>query len=155
MNAKLLAAVVVVVVIAGAYIVGDARQRTLRVDAEGRVAALEGRVAQAEARVRAGELLGRVLTVKEAVVRQNYGQALEQSSLFFDAVRAEAGGTPVPALREALNEALASRDAVTAALAQGDPAVVETLTRLELLLRRALGYAIPPEPAAAAPATPS
>jgi hypothetical protein len=148
MHATLLAAVVVVVLIAGAYIVGDARQRTLRVDAEAQVAALEARAARAEARVRTGELLGRVLTVREAVVGQNYGQALEQSSLFFDAVRAEAGATPEPGLREALTEVLASRDLVTAALAKSDPGVLETLNRLELRLRRALGYAIPPDPVA-------
>jgi len=37
------------------------------------------------------------------------------------------------------------RDGVTAALAKADPAVVEALHGIELRLRRALGYALPPD----------
>lgn len=103
-------------------------------------------MAQAEARVRAAELLGRVLTLREAVVRQNYGQALELSSAFFDAVRAEAGATPEAALREALTGVLASRDQLTAALAQSHPGVLDALHGIEIRLRRALGYPTPQDP---------
>jgi hypothetical protein len=80
-------------------------------------------------------------------MRQNYGQALDLSSPFFDAVRAEATGSPDSGLRDGLNEVLAMRDGVTAALAKADPTVIETLHGIELRLRRALGYAVPPESA--------
>lgn len=143
----LLAAIAVVAVITAAYFAGYLPERRQRAAAESEVGALRSRLAVAEARVRTGELVGQVLTVKEAAMRQNYGQALELSSSFFDAVRAEAATTPDSRLRDGLNEVLAKRDLVTAALAKGDPTVSETLHSLELGLRRALGYAISPEPA--------
>jgi hypothetical protein len=107
----------------------------------------QNRLAAAEARVRFGELLGEVLTVKEVTVRQNYGQAQQLSSSLFDRVRAEAAETRESAFRDALNEVLARRDAVTASLTKADPGVVEVLHTIELRFRRALGYSVPPEPA--------
>lgn len=49
-------------------------------------------------------------------MRQNYGQALELSSPFFDAVRAEIARSPDSELADGLNQVLAVRDGVTAAL---------------------------------------
>ena len=80
-------------------------------------------------------------------MRQNYRQALERSTPFFDAVRAETARAADAGLRDGLSEVLALRDAVTAGLAKADPTVVDTLHGIELRLRRALGYALPPEPA--------
>ncbi len=42
-----------------------------------------------------------------------------------------------------LTSVLSRRDAVTAALAKADPAVVSTLTMVERDLRRALDYPVP------------
>jgi hypothetical protein len=85
--------------------------------------------------------------MKEVAMRQNYGQARELSSVFFDAVRAETARSADSGLVDSLNQVLAMRDEVTATLAKADPAVVETLHGIEVRLRRALGYALPPEPA--------
>jgi type II secretory pathway pseudopilin PulG len=145
MRTKLLVAVAVVLV-GGAFLFGYLPQRTRRATAEAQSALLQERLTAAEARVRAGELLGQVLTVKEVAMRQNYGLASERSSAFFDAVRTEVPITPHSALRDAMNEVLAQRDIVTAALAKGEPSVVETLHDIELRLRRALGLSMPPEP---------
>ena len=87
-----------------------------------------------------------MLTVKEVTMRQNYGLALEHSSRFFDAVRTEAAATLDPGLRDGLNEVLGKRDSVTAALAKADASVIGILHAIELRLRRALGYTLPPEP---------
>lgn len=135
------------VVIAGAYLAGYLPESRGRIAAEAEVGELQMRLAAAEGRVRVGELLGQALTLKEVAKRQDYGQALDLSSPFFDAVRAEAARSPDSGSRTGLNEVLAMRDAVTAALAKADPTVIETLHGIELRLRRALGYALPPESA--------
>lgn len=147
MRTKGLIAIAAAAVIGGAYWAGYLPERRVRIAVEAEVGALQTRLATAEARVRLGELLGQALTVKEVAMRQNYGQALELSTPFFDAVRAETARAADAGLRDGLNEVLAMRDEVTAALAKADPTVVESLHGIELRLRRALGYALPPEPA--------
>jgi hypothetical protein len=143
---KRIVAVAVVVLLGGAFLVGYVPERRLRIAAEEQIRLIQDRLAAAEARVRLGELLGEVLTVKEVTIRQNYGQAQELSSSFFDRVRAEAAETRESAFRDALNEVLARRDVVTAALTKAEPSVVEVLHTIELRFRRALGYSMPPEP---------
>jgi hypothetical protein len=146
MPAKLIVGVAAVAILGGAFLAGYVPQRALRVTAEAQIAQLEERLTAAEARVRAGALLGQVLTVKEVAMRQDYGMAAERSSVFFDAVRAEASVTPPGELEDALNGVLAQRDLVTAALAKGEPGVVEMLLDIERRLRRALGFTMPPAP---------
>jgi hypothetical protein len=51
--------------------------------------------------------LGQALTIREVVLRQNYGQAQELSSMLFDNVRKEADATPSDVARGALDEVLA------------------------------------------------
>jgi len=50
-------------------------------------------------------------------------------------------------LRNGLGDILAQRDAVTAALANGDPSVTTMLYEIERRLRDALGYPVPPSSA--------
>lgn len=143
MRTRLIGAAVVVIVIAVAYLAGYLPQRRLRLAAETQAGELEARVGAAETRVRIGELLGRALAVKELAIRQDYGQALERSSTFFDAIRRETAMISDTPLRDGLNTALALRDTVTARLAKAEPASVESLHDVELELRRALGYEMP------------
>ena len=142
--------VVVVVLLAAAYVAGfwPQRERVSVLQAEN--VTLQQRVEAAEARVRAGVLLGELLTLREVVQDLNYGQARGLSSPFFEHVRAEAGRTTDAGLRQALESILAVRDPVTVALTQGDEAALRHLRESERRLRLALGY--PPPPAAAAPA---
>jgi hypothetical protein len=132
-------AAVAVVVVAGAYLAGYLPERRARIAGERELTAIREELLAAQQRVRLNELLGRALMLKEAAQRQNYGQALELSSTFFDAVLAErkrAGDGE-------LDEILAMRDGVTAALAKADPATVDTLHRVEVRLRQALAYQVP------------
>jgi hypothetical protein len=147
MRWRRIAAVAAVILIGGAFLIGYVPEHRLRMAAEAQSRMVQEELATAEARIRMGELLGQALTIREVTMRQNYGQAQELSSSFFDGVQAEAARTPESAFRDALNEVLAKRDAVTAALTKADPGVVEILHMIELRVRHALGYTLPPEPA--------
>jgi hypothetical protein len=140
---------VVVVLVAAAYVAGfwPQRERVSALQAEN--VTLQQRVEAAEARVRAGVLLGELLALKEAVQDMNYGQARGMSSPFFEHVRAEAGRTTDAGLKQALESILALRDRVTVAITQGDAATLGHLREAESRLRQALGY--PPPPAAPTP----
>jgi type II secretory pathway pseudopilin PulG len=141
---KLLVALVVVLV-AGAFVYGrwPERQRRIALEAENR--ALQRQVDEAQARVRLCSLLGQLQGLMRAVSAQNYGEARELSSRFFDDARSEASRTPEPAFAQSLEAALGLRDAVTAALAQADSKAIEPLRQVEARLEGALG---PPWPAA-------
>jgi len=142
----------VVVLLAAAYVAGfwPQRERVSALQAEN--VALQQRVEVAENRVRAGVLLGELLTLKEIVQDLNYGQARGLSSPFFDHVRAEAGRTTDAGMKPALEFITALRDPVTVALTQGDSVALGHLRESEKRLRQALGYPAPP--AAAVPAPP-
>lgn len=148
MGSKSIMALVAVVLLGVAFLVGYIPERRQRAAAETELDGVRGRLVVAEDRVRTSQLLGRILMVREVTARQDYGQAQELSSAFFDAVRAEASRTQDAELRGALNEALARRDAVTAALAKADPGVIGILHSIEVRLRQALGYPVPSKPAA-------
>jgi hypothetical protein len=67
--------------------------------------------------------------------QKNYGLAAETSSQFFRRVRDVANQTPDTGRRKALEDLLAPRDRITAALAKGDAAVIGDLQELFLKTR--------------------
>ena len=73
MRVKGLLVIAAAAVLAGAYLTGYWPERRVRIASQTEVGALETRLATAEARIRVGEILGRALTLKEVVMRQNYG----------------------------------------------------------------------------------
>jgi hypothetical protein len=148
MSRKRIATIAAIVVIGGAFLAGYLPERSLRTAAQRESVALREQLAATEARVRMGQLLGQGLALREVVMRQNFGQAQELSSAFFDGVRREAAATPLDEFRSVLNEVLARRDAVTASLAKADAGILETLRAMELQMRRALAYPVPEEAAA-------
>ena len=144
---------VVVVLIAAAYVAGfwPQRERISALQAEN--VSLQQRLEAAEARVRAGALLGELLTLREVAQEMNYGQARTLASPFFEKARAEAGRTTDAGVKQALEAILAMRDTVTVALTQGDGAALGHLHEAERRLRLSLGYPAPP-PVAPLPAPP-
>jgi hypothetical protein len=140
---KRIAAIAAIVFIGGAFLAGYLPEHRLRIAAEQQSLTLRGQLAAAEARVRMGQLLGQALAVREVVIRQNYGQAQELSSAFFDSVRREAAATTIEEFRAVLNEVLSRRDAVTASLTKADPGSADALYTIEVQLRQALGYPLP------------
>jgi hypothetical protein len=140
-----IAVIAAIVLAAGAFLAGYVPEHRLRTAAEQQSMSLREQLTAAEARVRMGQLLGEALAVREVVVRQNYGEAQELSSAFFDSVRREASATPVDEFRTVLNDVLSRRDSVTASLAKADPGILDVLRTIEAQMRRALGYPVPQE----------
>ena len=68
--------------------------------------------------------------------QKNYGLAAETSSRFFNRVREVANQTQDANRRKGLEDLLALRDSVTAALAKGDAAVMGDLQQLFLKARQ-------------------
>jgi hypothetical protein len=148
---KKLAAVLVLLVLV--FLAGYWPQRGAAREAQDELASVKGTLESAQARVRAGAVLGRALTLKEAVAAQNYGTARSLSTALFDAVRDENARTSDPSIRKAYEEILAMRDPLTAALARADAAAGEIARGFEIRLRGALGYET--APATPAPETPA
>jgi hypothetical protein len=142
---KRIGAIAAIVVIGVAFLAGYLPEHRMRTAAEQESLSLGERLRAAEAHVRMGQLLGEALTIREIVMRQNYGQAQELSSSFFDRVRQEASTTPVDEFRTTLEGILARRDSITASLTKASSGVLDTLNTIELQLRRVLGYPLPPE----------
>ena len=147
MRRTLIAAILVVAAIAGGYMAGYVPEYRRRMAAEAQVTETQAELSTAAARLHSNALLGKVLTLKDVAARQNYGEARELSSAFFDAVRKEAASVMEDRPRNGLGDILARRDGVTAALANGDPSVTTMLYEIERRLRDALGYPVPPSAA--------
>jgi hypothetical protein len=142
---KRIAAIAAIGLIGGAFLARYLPEHRLRTAAEQEAMTLREQLAAAEARGRMGQLLGQTLVVREVVVRQNYGQARELSSAFFD--QRPQGSRCQPGRRFPLGaqRGMSRRDSVTASLAKADPGTVEVLHTIELQMRRALGYPVPQE----------
>jgi hypothetical protein len=69
--------------------------------------------------------------------QKNYGLAAETTGLFFNRVHNAVNQAQDAARRKALEELLAPRDRITAALAKGDPAVIADLQGLFIQTRAA------------------
>ena len=153
-------AVVVILLIAGAFVAGYWPQRkgliqaqADAVEARRQLSEARSELAQAEASARLGRLFGQYLALQDAVLTANYGEAQALSSPFFDRVRDEAAKTDDASVRTALDAILMRRDTVTAGLARSEGSVREVLVPIERDLRRALGYPVLPlVPAKATPA---
>jgi hypothetical protein len=147
---KKVLAVLVVALIAGAFVAGywPEHERLLQAQAEAvearrQLAEVRSSIAEAEAKARLGLLFGQFLALQDAVVTGNYGEAQALSSPFFDRVRDEAGSVTDASARTALDAILMRRDTVTARLARSEASVREVLVPIERELRRALGYPVP------------
>ncbi len=138
--------IVVVVLIAGAYVGGYWPEHRRLGEAEAQVRTLQARLNTAADRIRLGEILGRLLRVSDTVAARNYGEAAALSSAYFDRVREETSRAEQPDVKHALENILESRDEITTALARTEPSVSLVLREQELELRKALGYPVEPTP---------
>lgn len=104
--------------------------------------ALRARIVTLEDRARLSIIHTKALDAVDAVAAMNYGQAQGLSSSLFDDIRAELTRTTESQHREALQEGLNRRDAITAALATGDASALEPLRELEKRIRQVLSTSV-------------
>ena len=142
--------VLVVLLIAGAFVAGYWPQREKLIQAQAETVEARRQLAetrteldQAEAKARPGRLFGQFLALEDAVLASDYAGAQALSSSFFNAAREEAGKTGDASVRTALDATLMRRDTVTAGIARGESSVRDALAPIARELRRALGYTVP------------
>ena len=80
--------------------------------------------------LKASELSGQLAMASYEAGRNNYANAAQFSSQFFDGLREIIGESKDQALKQKLQVMLARRDEITANLAQADPAVKEKLAQM-------------------------
>jgi hypothetical protein len=135
--------VVVLVLVAGAWVAGFAPEYSARHEAEAARDELLQQLDAAQAGTRVGDLLGQCLALEDLAREGRFVEAQPLSSAFFDEVRAESQRTADPALRDSLVAVLSERDPVTAALTRGESGVAERIRAIGKRLRRRLGYTVP------------
>jgi hypothetical protein len=127
--------VIVVALVVGAavagFIAGRLPESRRLTDAQTKLHAAEADISTARAMLRLHGLYDRIQALVEATSEPpRYEDALPLSTQFFDLVRTESVATADSGARTALSEVLASRDAVTAALAKHDPGVRALLVKI-------------------------
>lgn len=140
MSAKRLAGGAILVLIAIAFVAGYWPEHQRRIVAEAESASAAARLAALDDRDHLAAILGELLNLTDAVAAMNYGQAQSLSSIFFDAVAAEAARTHNAGFKTALEAILQRRDAVTGLVVKGDAAAMEPLREAQHQLRQVLGY---------------
>ena len=129
---------VIVLVVIGAFLAGywpeHRRGTSLQTDND----SLRARVLMLDSRARLSMIHTKALDAIDAVAAMNYGHAQGLTSSLFDDIRVELSRTTEPQYREALQDGLDRRDAITAALATGDAAALEPLRELEKRIRQVL-----------------
>jgi hypothetical protein len=102
-----------------------------------KVSRLENELRQSRQETAGAELRDLIGFTYVQASQKNYGLAAETSSRFFNRVREVANQTQEVNRRKGLEDLLALRDSVTAALAKGDAAVMGDLQQLFLKARQA------------------
>ena len=97
---------------------------------------LENELRQSRQEVAGAELRDLIGFAYVQASQKNYGLAAETSSRFFNRVREVANQTQDANRRKGLEDLLALRDSVTAALAKGDAAVMGDLQQLFVKARQ-------------------
>jgi hypothetical protein len=92
--------------------------------------ATEQQKVELEHKLKTAELGGQLAMASYEAGRNNYANAAQFSSQFFDGLREIIGETGDQAIKQKLQEMLARRDEITANLAQADPAVKEKLAQM-------------------------
>ena len=105
---------------------------------------LESELRQSREAATGAELRDLIAFAYVQASQKNYGLAAETSSRFFNRVREVANQTQDASRQKALEELLAPRDSVTAALAKGDGAVMGDLQQLFVKARQATRSPIEP-----------
>jgi site-specific recombinase len=120
-----------IVLIGIAYVLGFWPQYQKAQESRRQVQQMTAELVGAQAQVRLYQLQNSLIAVVRQANQKNYGQASTLSTKFFDEARAEAERQSDPKVKAALQSILQQRDAVTAALAKGDPSALGLLEPLD------------------------
>jgi len=145
--------VLVVALVAGAYVAGYLPEHRRLVESRLELGAAESQLANAQARLRLYTLQSRLARMIETVRERNYGDAAKLSTEFFDGVRAETNQGQDAKVSSDLEAVLAIRDSVTMRLAVGDASILDALNGAMNRLRQ-LSEPLP-APAGADPNAPA
>ena len=148
-------ALVVVALIAAAYIAGYWPEHQRLAMANGELELVREQLSDAVAHVRMCKLQSRLLHLIEKTEQRNYGEAQTLSTELFDQVRIEMQQNTQPHFQSALESALQMRDSVTAALTKGEPASLDLLQQMMRQFRQAVAPEMRSSPAPAETLTPS
>ena len=122
-------AIVAVIALIAVFLVGFVPQYV-------KVNRLENELRQSRQAAAGAELRDLIGFAYVQASQKNYGLAAETSSRFFSRVREVANQTQDANRRKGLEDLLALRDSVTAALAKGDAAVMDDLQQLFVKARQ-------------------
>jgi type II secretory pathway pseudopilin PulG len=128
-----------IVLIGIAYVLGFWPQYEKAQKARQQLEQANTELAGAQARNGLYRLQHELLAVVRQTNQKNYGQASTLSTAFFDSVRAELPRQADPKVKTALESILQQRDAVTSALAKGDPSALGLLQQLEDTMFQVVG----------------
>jgi len=127
MPMKKVGLVVVVLLLAGAYVGGYWPQRQKLQEAEKNRAQASQQLASAQTVVHITRLENDLVALVDQTQNQNYGEAQKLSSRFFNDLRAELDRSPNASYRQTLETIFAHRDAVTSGLTRADAATIGPL----------------------------
>jgi len=120
-----------IVLILIAYVFGYWPQHKAAQQAQEQLKIVSARLDEAQSQMYLCRLHIHLLAVIRQTEQKNFGTASTLASSFFDEVRDHVAGTKDASVKSALQSILQQRDAVTAALAKGDPASLSLLQPLE------------------------
>ncbi len=120
-----------IILIGAAYVVGFWPQHKRVQQTERQLEDVTVQLNQAQTQLRLYGLQHRLLELIAKTSAKVYGAASALSTRFFDRVRAEETSQTDLRVKTALESILSQRDAVTAALAKGDPNSLAVLNSLE------------------------
>jgi hypothetical protein len=135
---KTFIAVVVLMLLVGAYGTGYLPQHRKLSAAQSELQASRAQLFEAQAEIRMYQLQSRLLGLIEKTSEKNFGEAQKLSSDFFDRVRSEIPQTRRASFKSALESALQKRDTVTVALTQGNPTSLDLLREILSGFRQAV-----------------
>jgi hypothetical protein len=141
---------IVIVLMAISFAAGYLFERGRLAEAQAGFTTASAQLSAAQATIQLYQLQDQLLALTQEAGNKNYGDAATLSTRFFDDVRAEAARTNQPGVKSALESVLNQRDAVTTALAKGDPKAYILLQQLLGTFRQILGNKGSAPPAAAA-----
>ena len=120
----------VLIILGLAFLGGYWPQHNRLVQAQNENAELKQQLSKAKSTISLCQLQSQLVSLVRETASKNFADAAGLSTRFFDSLRQAADHTPASNLKSSLEAALNQRDAVTAALARGDPKSHDMLVQM-------------------------